>query len=510
SLYFTVSVRGVDVPALTLVKGVLIGIGAALVAGLPPAWEATTTPPAGALKRSDIEAKIRRAIPWLTLAGAITVGLSFVLLNARALELTFVGLFGIVVGFALFTPALALILMIVGRPVLGATLGLMGRIAPRSIVRSLSRTSVAIAALMVAVSVIVGVSAMVGSFRTDVQIWLENTIRADILISPPSVSATRQTVAVDPAVADEVRVVPGVSLVGVARNVDVARPGDALPVHLTAVDVDISEGRRLFRWRVGPYDEVWAAMGEGAVIVSETLANQRGISIGPDQSITLLTDRGEHTFPIAGFMVDYSGDQGTVMLRLPVYHRFWDDRAISTLGAFIEPGADVQAVIDAIRQKFAGRQELIVQSNRELRESVLVIFDQTFAITTALNLLATVVAFIGILSALAALQLERSREFGTMRANGMTRGQLFRLTMLETGLMGALAGLMALPVGSVLAWVLVYIINVRSFGWSLELRLRPEFYAQAILVALVAALLAGIYPALRIGRIQPAWAIRSE
>jgi putative ABC transport system permease protein len=141
---------------------------------------------------------------------------------------------------------------------------------------------------------------------------------------------------------------------------------------------------------------------------------------------------------------------------------------------------------------------------------VLVVFDQTFAITTALNLLATVVAFIGILSALMALQLERTRELGTMRANGLTQGQLFRLTLLETGLMGFTAGLMSLPVGTVLAWVLVYIINVRSFGWSLQLQLRPEFYTQAFAVALVAALLAGIYPALRMGRIQPAQALRSE
>ena len=109
-----------------------------------------------------------------------------------------------------------------------------------------------------------------------------------------------------------------------------------------------------------------------------------------------------------------------------------------------------------------------------------------------------------------ALQLERTRELGTMRANGLTRRQLFRLTLLETGLMGVIAGVMSLPVGSILAWVLVYIINVRSFGWTLNLQLRPEFFAQAVGVALVASLLAGIYPALRMGRIQPATAIRSE
>ncbi len=510
SLYFTVTVRSVDVSAFSLAKGAVIGVGAALFAALLPAYEATTTPPSGTLKRSDIEAKVRSLIPKVTVAGLIMVVLSLAALSLNSMEVGFAGLFGIVIGFSLFTPLVALVLMTVIRPLSGAIFGVLGLMAPRSIIRSLSRTSVAVAALMVAVSVIVGVSSMVGSFRNNVEDWLSNTIRADILISPPSVSANRQDVPVDPAVADAVRSTPGIAEVSVARNVEVMRPGDPLPIYLTAYTEDVSQGRRPFTWAIGDFDAVWKAMGEGSVIVTEALARHRGIAFGPAQTLTLVTDHGEHTFPIAAIQIDYGSDQGSILMRMPIYRQYWDDPMISTLGVFVQPGADVNAVINALRAKFAGWQELQVRSNRELRTSVLAIFDQTFAITTALNLLATVVAFIGILSALMALQLERTREIGTMRANGLTRRQLFRLTLLETGLMGMIAGLMSLPVGTVLAWVLVYIINVRSFGWSLQLQLRPEFYTQAFAVALLAALLAGVYPAIRMGRIQPADAVRAE
>jgi putative ABC transport system permease protein len=140
----------------------------------------------------------------------------------------------------------------------------------------------------------------------------------------------------------------------------------------------------------------------------------------------------------------------------------------------------------------------------------LVVFDRTFAITVALQLLATLVAFIGILSTLMSLQLERSREIGILRATGMTRWQLWRLSLLETGLIGSTAGLIAMPMGVVLAVILIYIINLRSFGWSLEMQLRPEHFVQAFLVALGAALLAGLYPAWRMGQMQPATAVRSE
>jgi hypothetical protein len=105
------------------------------------------------------------------------------------------------------------------------------------------------------------------------------------------------------------------------------------------------------------------------------------------------------------------------------------------------------------------------------RENALVVFDRTFAITVALQLLATVVAFIGIFSTLMSLQLERSREIGVLRATGMTRRQLWRLSLLETGLVGATAGLLAMPTGFCWRVILIYIINLRSFGWTLEMRL---------------------------------------
>jgi putative ABC transport system permease protein len=510
SLYFTVSVRGVDVPLISMAKGFAVGFGAAILAAILPALEATSTPPVGTLKRSDIEGKMRKLVPAISVLGVLMTAGALLLLQSPALELSFAGLFGIVVGCSLLTPLVTLVVMRLVHPLTARLFGVLGLMAPRSISRALSRTSIAIAALMVAVSVIVGISAMVGSFRTDVQNWLQGSIQADILIVPPSISAIRQEAPLDPGIRQEILEIPGIASVAASRTVDVVRIGDPLPVLLSAIDEDISRGGRRYVWQIGPFSEIVAAMKNGAVVISETLANQRGIAIGPGQNIRLLTEKGEQAFPIAAVMVDFSGDQGVMLMDITIYHQYYSDRMISVAAAFVEPGADVRAIIQALQAKFAGRYALSISSNSELRQGALAVFDQTFAITTALNLLATVVAFIGILSALAALQLERTRELGTMRANGMTRRQMFRMTLLETGLMGGVAGLMALPVGTLLAYILVYIINVRSFGWSLRLSLQPEFYTQAVLVALIAALLAGVYPALRIGRILPAQALRAE
>ena len=138
------------------------------------------------------------------------------------------------------------------------------------------------------------------------------------------------------------------------------------------------------------------------------------------------------------------------------------------------------------------------------------IFDRSFAITEVLRLLAALVAFVGIVSALMALQLERTRELGVLRAIGVTPRQLWRLVMVETGLMGLIAGLLALPVGTATAALLILVLNQRSFGWSMDLQISPEILLQGLALAIAAALLAGVYPALKMARTSPAEALRTE
>ncbi|HEY3190658.1 MAG TPA: ABC transporter permease, partial [Solirubrobacteraceae bacterium] len=176
------------------------------------------------------------------------------------------------------------------------------------------------------------------------------------------------------------------------------------------------------------------------------------------------------------------------------------------------PGVDVNALITSLRQRAAagGGGELLIRSNRALREASLQIFDRTFAITDVLRLLATLVAFVGVLSALMALQLERTYEIGVLRAFGLTPPQVWALATAQTGLMGLLAGVLALPVGIVLALVLVFVVNRRSFGWTLELTIGPSVLLEALLLSVAAAVLAGLLPAARVAATSPAVALRNE
>ena len=511
-LYFAVNVRGISIDGLTLFKAACIGLLASLAAAFFPSLDATRTPPAGVMKRSNQEERTRRLLPTLSLTALLLTLLGFLLLQLpdASLYLSFAALFCIIVGGALFTPAALLLLMRLLLPVCGALFGVLGRMACRAVVRSLSRTSVAVAALTIAVSVIVGVSAMIGSFRNTVSDWLDNSLGAQIFVSPPLFSSNYASVDVDRLVVNIALALDGVQAVSSARHVAVSAPAypDLPPVNLLASDFDIAGDQRRFKWSTVSAADHQQALDAGLVMVSEPFAYRRGID-ADNNRISLLTDSGEHSFEVFGVYYDYSTDQGTVYMARAVYDQYFADPFISSLGIFTAPDADIAAVIDGLREALVD-YDLLIQDNAGLRRGALEVFDRTFAITIALRALTTLVAFIGILSALMALQLEHTREYGTMRATGMTGGQLTRFTLIQTGLMGVVAGILALPIGTVLSLVLIFVVNERSFGWTMQFSLLPGEYLEAFLVALLAAILAGVYPALRLARLQPAEALRSE
>ena len=512
-LYFVVNVRTVDVPLLSLLKGLVIGLAAALLAAAGPALEATSVPPVSAFRRSVIESKIRRSLPWLTLAGLglATVSVLLLWLPQDSLVLNFAGLFLMVLAFALLTPGVTLVLMALVTPLSSRLFGYLGRLAPRTVARSLSRTSVAIAALMVSVSVIIGVSLMISSFRSTVEDWLGATLQADIFVSPPTLTATRVTTALPAGLAAALAQEPDLRRVETARS-DTASSPDLGQVAVVAVSGDISDGQRRYLWSSGANAaELWRQVREGAVIVSEPFINLRGLpNQGRGATLRLLSDQGLREFPVAAVYYDYAAGAGTVIMDDAVYRRLWKDTAVNSVALYVQPGRSVDAVVQTLRARFADQEALVINPNAALRRAVLEVFDRAFAITVALQLLATVVAFVGVLSALLSLQLERTRELGILRASGLTRRQLWGLTLLETGLMGGAAGLLALPAGLALALVLIYVINLRSFGWTLQLQLSPATFVQAFGVALLAALLAGIYPAWRQANMVTADALRGE
>lgn len=506
-LFFVVSVRGVQIPASSLLKGGLAGLFASLLAAAPPAWEAASVPPRLALSRAGLESKAGAAVNLASILGilAALLGAGILAIPTRNLVVSFIGTFAVVIGLAAVTPFVTVALMrLLSRP-LSAFFGLLGRLAPRNVIRSQSRTAVAVAALMIAVSVTIGVQVMIASFRTTVTLWLDQTLQGDIYISAQSLSAARLDTPLDPRVVDTALSHPLVQTSATVRVVSVET--DFGPVDLVAATPDpLLDARILLEGNPGV---VVREMKEGAILLSEPLAARLGIS-SAGGTLPLLTPEGWVQFPVAGIYADYASTRGTIRMDIDTYRSLWNDSALNGVSLTLAPAADVDTVTADLRARLAGFERVQVNPSGALRDDAIKIFDRTFAITTAMQLVTTLVAFIGVLSSLLSLQLEKAREMGILRALGLTLAEMRRLTFWETGLLGISAGLLALPTGYILAWILIFIINQRSFGWTLQMQVEPLPFAQAFILAVDAALIAAVYPAWRLSRMQTAEALRGE
>jgi putative ABC transport system permease protein len=507
-LYFVVQVSELSITPWILAKGSLLGLGTTVLAALPPAREATNAPVSTVLRRSTQETNVQALAPWLAGGGVLLGALGVVMLavTEQSIVVSYAALLCLLLAAALVTPLAVMGLAKAFRPLLDRLFGVLGRMAARGVVTSLSRTGVAIAALMVAVAATIGVGLMIDSFRGTVEDWLTQSLQADVYVQPPSLVFRRSNATIDSTVTARLRSMENVAGAYSVRRVSVQ--ANVGPTELVAIEPG-PETPDVYRFKVGEPEEIWPTFRKSAtVFISEPYAYRHDLAVG--DTVRLQTDRGQRPFPIEGIYYDYGSDRGVVMMSRGTYTRFYDDRGVSGLAFYAAAGTSVDDLIADMRAEVQGLQDVIIRSNKALRETSLQVFDRTFTITTVLRILAIIVAFIGVLSALMALELERRREMGVLRATGMTPPQLGGFVTIETGLMGTIAGLLSLPLGYALAYVLVFVINKRSFGWTMQLSVSPDILLQALLLAVGAALLAGLYPAWSMAQASPATALRDE
>ncbi len=260
-LYYVLTVRELSVGLPEMIKGLALGICASLFAAAVPALEATRVPPRVALSRSLVESRVRALVlPAALMGGLVALASGALLLwPSRSLLLGFLALFGIIVGFALLAPgATVAITRALQRPLAWAG-GTLGPLAARSVGATLSRTAVAVAALMVAISATVGVGIMVDSFRDSVASWLESRLRADVYISLPGPVSTYSTAVLDPALVARLVSTAGVAQVSTGHHVDVASDRESTRLNVLRM---APASYASFRLLDGQPDTVWMSFDE--------------------------------------------------------------------------------------------------------------------------------------------------------------------------------------------------------------------------------------------------------
>ena len=501
-LYFRAGVVAAAPSPSIYVEGAALGIGATLLAGAKPAIDAARAPPAAVLRRSDLERTSRRGMRIAAFAAAPLIAGSAVALwvGPRGLTVAFAALFGVLAAGALLVPAATLLFLRACESATSRVVQLPGTLAIRGARASLSRTGVATAALAVAVGTVNGVGLMISSFRTSLTDWLHTTLTADVYVAFDT----------DGAVLGDERLarlasVPGVESMTLTRAI-------VLPTSYGSLTVrGVQPGAAGWGLEIveGEPSKALAALASGrGVAASERFAFARGLH--PGDVLTLPTPEGERQWPIVGTFRDFNAGNYSVVIALDAYRSVWRDAAVTGIGLKLLRTADTARVEDAVRTALGSGTDYRFRSSATIERLSLDVFDRTFKITEVLRALAGIVAFLGVLSALLSIELDRARELGVLRSLGFSPRQLTATLLVQTGLLGAAAGLAAAPLGTVLAGLLVHVINRRSFGWTMSLSIGARPLIEGFALAVIAALLAGIYPAYRASRIELAAGLREE
>lgn len=495
----------------TLFAGFGIGVVSALASALAPALEAARTAPGATLREgSRIEAR-RGRYGRLGLAGvaalAAAAGVAAWTIAARQPVGGFAAAFLVLAGFALLSPLWTLAAERLATPI-ARRFGIAATLGARAVRETAARASVVIAAVMVAVGMLVGLTIMVSSFRGTVDTWITQSLRGDLYVEPVGHRASQRATALPPELVAGARRLPGVLAVDTYRASSIVLDGLLASVVGIEFEVQRTHGRLQFVGGEDASTVLGRALAGGGVIVTESFAHRHRVRAG--ERVLLPTPSGSAEVRVEGVFYDYSTDAGAVLMDRSLYARLWRDDRTESMALYLNPGASGDSVRAAF-VRLAGPGRLMhVTPNQTLRKRVLSVFDETFRITWVLQTIAVFVSVLGVISTLTTLVMQRRRELAVLRAAGALRGQVRTLVLVESGVLGTAGALLGCLAGFVLAVLLVHVINRQFFGWSIRMTVDPWLFVRVVVLMSVTATLAGFVPArLAAGR-ATAGALRVE
>nr|WP_210187951.1 FtsX-like permease family protein [Aquibium oceanicum] len=345
----------------------------------------------------------------------------------------------------------------------------------------------ALMALLLAMAANVGVSTMVSSFRLTFVGFLDQRLSAELYVDAEAVADRSALERFLDARADAVLPIMSVdaTLAGLPAEIFGARVGDTYRDNWRFLDASPA---------------VWDEVEEGrAVVINEQLSRRAGLQVGD-----MLALAPELSLPVAGVVGDYGNPIGQAIVGEALFRQTFPSVQPSRYGLRTD---DAQGVRQALVETFDLSPARIIDQ-ASLKAFSLSVFERTFSVTGALNVLTLAVAAFAILMSLLTLAALRLPQMAPVWAMGTTQRRLAVQEILRTLLLAAVTALLALPLGLALAWVLLAIVNVEAFGWRLPMYLFPVEYARLVLFALVAALVAALWPAWRLARMEPAALLR--
>ncbi len=360
--------------------------------------------------------------------------------------------------------------------------------------QQLSGLSLALMALLLALAVNVGVSTMVESFSRTFLVWLDGRLAADVYVS-----------AANDKQANEIK-----AWLRERPEVEAVLPGGRADAQLTGAPIEVlglpDHATYRDNWPLlQSADNAWIKLRPGdTCLVSEQLSRRLNLSVG--DRIEVPTSDGGWPLSVVGIYADYGNPKGQIAVNFAALTRHFPEIPLTRLGLRVAP-PKIPALIAALQEKF-GLDDRNVADQATMKAESTRIFNRTFSVTAALNAFTLGVAGIALLTSLLTLANSRLPQLAPLWAIGITRRRLAAIELLKTMSVALITALLALPLGLLVAWCLLAVVNVKAFGWRLPFHVFPMQMLWLVGVAMAAALAASALPVIRLARMQPANLIR--
>jgi putative ABC transport system permease protein len=491
-----------------MLKALVLGILFSIIAAWKPAAVASRTQPANTIRGSVNGRSGFRGIRQPVVLGFILLALSFTALFFYTRHPDLVAQYAIlshpVAGYTLVLGFLFAIIFFCG-PCLelvcsclkrgySRIFGVPGLVAVTGTKAESGKLSLAIGGMLVVLGMALAVTVMVGSFRKTVNLWMNQVLKADLYFSSGIDASGQPNRRLPHDFAGKIRNLAAVD------SVDTLRKRKFLVLdRLTWLGVrDFSEARYSADYRDlegrRPGIMFADARRNAGVIVSETFSRKTGLVRG--DTVPLPTPRGVIHPKICGVYYEYSTEQGFIQMDRRLYREYWDDTDLDSIAVFLSKGAE-PAAVEGLILEIAGTLNLVpdlrMRRNAELRQFALQAFDRTFRVTHVMELIALLIAMLGVANTLFSRIIDRKPELATLRKIGMSMKRTVRMIMLESSLIGLAGLILGLPLGLLMAWILAKVIMLQSFGWTIQFHVPwPSVFMISGLVYL-AAIIAGSF-----------------
>lgn len=494
--------------------GVTAGVISTLIAALFPAREAARVNPVEALRKSS-KRSAAGALPHRTLL-LIALGLlvpAAIAAQFATLPTSFAALFLILAAGLCAVPILLIALRKLFLAPVERLFGVPGRLALDNAERSLVRSALTVGALMTSITSSVSVGSWGVSLQHSIWAWLDQSLPADLYVTSGSFIADQHNVAFKPDVMEKLKDVPGVNSVYPVRltALDVGEKR----VQMIALDMVDYFGQIERKKMVGrdPVDgpkviDTAYLLSKPSVILAENAARKLKKKAG--DILTLETAVGTRDFEVYAVVVDYTSDQGTCLIDLKWYRSLWKDELIDTIDIFLEDGASPALVTEELKKRIGGGDTLFVVSAAEVREEIRKVIRQSLAIFDSTDLVALLVALLGVIGTMLAAVLDRIREIGVLRAIGATRSQVVRTIMIESGFLGLAAAIGGVSTGVPMGYVFVKVVGIVGTGWHVDYLFPWEGALRVAVLVILTAAFAGLYPGRKAARMNVPEALAYE